>query len=66
MIWVLRLFGYPVLTFGPELLGDESEEELHIGNTGGSFTLADGPYSTDFAGEEEWIEEDNSDFGFRS
>lgn len=65
MVWVLRLFGYPVLTFGPELLADESEDDIRISNTGGEFSIADGPYSTDFAGEEEWDEEDSSDFGFR-
>lgn len=65
MVWVLRIFGYEVLSFGSESFVDESEVGIEISNTGGEFPTADGPYSTDFADEEEWDEEDSSDFGFR-
>jgi hypothetical protein len=61
MIWVLRLFGYPVLTFGPELLGDEPEDGLHISNTGGRFELAEAE-----SDEDDWEYEEDSGFGFRS
>lgn len=64
MVWVLRLFGYPLLTFGPESLCDDSEDQIEVSNTGGSFSLADGPFSTDFSEEEEWVEEEDRHFGF--
>lgn len=59
MIWVLRILGYPVLTFGPELTADESEEAYQISNTGGDFQLAEGE-------SEDEYEEPEFDFGFRS
>jgi len=59
MIWVLRVFGYPVLTFGPELTVDEAEEAARISNTGGQFEIAERP-------SEDEYEETEYDFGFRS
>lgn len=61
-LWVLRLFGYPVLTFGPEMTVDEPEQQQWIRNTGGQFELAEEAYSPEYE-EEEW--EDLNKFGFQ-
>lgn len=58
MLWVLRIFGHPVLTFGPELTVDELEQQTRIDNTGGQFELA----QSDLSPEEE---DEEYDFGFR-
>lgn len=63
MIWVLRLFGYPVLTFGPESLCDELEDDLQISNTGGSFSLATEQLSPE-EDEEEWASPDDPIYSF--
>lgn len=59
MIWVLRLFGYLVLTFGPESALDGSEDLTAVDNTGGYFELASDEYSP------EYDEEDRFGFGSR-
>lgn len=58
MIYVLRIFGHPVVTFGPEYTEDELELQTRISNTGGQFELAQEASEVEY-------EEEESDFGFR-
>lgn len=64
MLWVLRLFGYPVLTFGPEMLCDEPEEEYRISNTGGTFERAVEGYSPEDDDLDYEIPPDDPQYGF--
>lgn len=43
---------------------DASEEASPSDSTSGSYTLAQGPYSSDFKDEEPWYDEDRASFGF--
>lgn len=62
MLWVLRVFGYPVLTFGPEFVTDELEDGIEIDNTGGDFPLATELLSAE--DEDHEIPPDDPQYGF--